>query len=102
MPGRADGELLSVWRERGRDFVRDLRGAFVLALVDEMILVDTGSSDNTRIIAEGYGARVVDGQSFLSKVLWAPGPTDEVFDVLAAAIAAAPAAPAAGSGILKE
>ncbi len=32
----------------------------VLALVDEMILVDTGSSDNTRIIAEGYGARVLD------------------------------------------
>ena len=32
----------------------------VLALVDEMILVDTGSTDNTRIIAEGYGARVLD------------------------------------------
>jgi len=32
----------------------------VLALVDEVIVVDTGSSDNTRIIAEGYGARVVD------------------------------------------
>ncbi len=32
----------------------------VLALVDEIVVVDTGSSDNTRIIAEGYGARVVD------------------------------------------
>lgn len=32
----------------------------VLALVDEMILVDTGSTDNTRIISEGYGARVLD------------------------------------------
>jgi tetratricopeptide (TPR) repeat protein len=32
----------------------------VLALVDEVIVVDTGSRDNTRIIAEGYGARVVD------------------------------------------
>ena len=32
----------------------------VLALVDEIIVVDTGSQDNTRIIAEGYGARVVD------------------------------------------
>ena len=32
----------------------------VLALVDEVIMVDTGSTDNTRIIAEGYGARVLD------------------------------------------
>ncbi len=32
----------------------------VLALVDEVIVVDTGSKDNTRIIAEGYGARVLD------------------------------------------
>lgn len=32
----------------------------VLAVVDEVIVVDTGSSDNTRIIAEGYGARVID------------------------------------------
>ncbi len=32
----------------------------VLALVDEVIVVDTGSTDNTRIIAEGYGARVLD------------------------------------------
>ncbi|MEN8008613.1 MAG: glycosyltransferase family 2 protein, partial [Candidatus Krumholzibacteriota bacterium] len=32
----------------------------VLALVDEVIVVDTGSLDNTRIIAEGYGAQVFD------------------------------------------
>ena len=32
----------------------------VLALVDEVIVVDTGSQDNTRIIAEGYGSRVID------------------------------------------
>ena len=32
----------------------------VLALVDEVIVVDTGSQDNTRIIAEGYGAKVFD------------------------------------------
>lgn len=32
----------------------------VLALVDEILVVDTGSRDNTRIIAEGYGARVLD------------------------------------------
>ena len=32
----------------------------VLALVDEVVVVDTGSTDNTRIIAEGYGARVVE------------------------------------------
>ncbi len=32
----------------------------VLALVDEVLVVDIGSSDNTRIIAEGYGARVID------------------------------------------
>ena len=51
-----------------------------------------------RVIRTRYGARVVDGQSFLSKVMWAPGPTDEVFDVLAAAIAEAPRGPAAVLG----
>ncbi|MFH2051965.1 MAG: glycosyltransferase [bacterium] len=32
----------------------------VLALVDEVIVADTGSDDNTQIIAEGYGARVLE------------------------------------------
>lgn len=31
-----------------------------MALVDEIVLVDTGSSDNTRVIAEGYGARILE------------------------------------------
>lgn len=31
-----------------------------LAVVDDIIVGDTGSSDNTRLIAEGYGARVLD------------------------------------------
>ena len=31
-----------------------------LAVVDEVIVVDTGSADNTRLIVEGYGARVVE------------------------------------------
>ena len=31
-----------------------------LALVDEVIVVDLGSRDNTRIIAEGYGARILE------------------------------------------
>ena len=51
-----------------------------------------------RVIRTAYGARVVDGQSFLSKVRDVPGPTDEVFDVLAAAIAEAPGGPAAVLG----
>lgn len=32
----------------------------VLALVHEIVVIDTGSHDNTRIIAEGYGARIID------------------------------------------
>ena len=32
----------------------------VLAVVDEVVVVDTGSTDNTRLIVEGYGARVID------------------------------------------
>ena len=32
----------------------------VLALVDEVIVADTGSGDNTQLIAEGYGAQVLD------------------------------------------
>ncbi len=31
-----------------------------LAVVDEIIVGDTGSDDNTRLIAEGYGAKVID------------------------------------------
>lgn len=31
-----------------------------LAIVDEVVVVDTGSMDNTRLIVEGYGARVVE------------------------------------------
>ena len=31
-----------------------------LAIVDEVVVVDTGSADNTRLIVEGYGARVVE------------------------------------------
>ena len=31
-----------------------------LAVVDDIIVGDTGSADNTRLIAEGYGAKVVD------------------------------------------
>ncbi len=31
-----------------------------LAVVDEIVVGDTGSDDNTRLIAEGYGARVSD------------------------------------------
>lgn len=31
-----------------------------LAVVDEVVVVDTGSVDNTRLIVEGYGARVVE------------------------------------------
>ncbi len=45
-----------------RDEEANIGGAIksVLALVDEIIVADTGSSDNTAIIAEGYGARVID------------------------------------------
>ncbi|MBT6690902.1 glycosyltransferase [Candidatus Parcubacteria bacterium] len=31
-----------------------------LAITDEIIVVDLGSNDNTRLVAEGYGARVID------------------------------------------
>ncbi len=31
-----------------------------LAVSDEIVVVDTGSADNTRLIAEGYGAKIVD------------------------------------------
>lgn len=31
-----------------------------LAIVDEVVVVDMGSADNTRLIVEGYGARVIE------------------------------------------
>jgi hypothetical protein len=37
-----------------------------------------------------YGVRLLQGDALLSKVLRAPGPTDEIFDVLAARIAIEP------------
>ena len=39
-----------------------------------------------RIVPTGYGARVVDGDAMLSKVLVEPGPTHSVLDVLAACV----------------
>lgn len=39
-----------------------------------------------RAIRTRYGARLVHGRAYLSKILRAPGPTHEVFDVLAAAV----------------
>jgi len=40
-----------------------------------------------RVIPTRYGARLTDRGTFLSKVLRRPGPTHDVFDVLAAAVA---------------
>jgi hypothetical protein len=51
-----------------------------------------------RVIATRYGARLVQGRSYLSKVLRKPGPTGEVFDVLAAAMSLAPHGTAAVLG----
>lgn len=48
-----------------------------------------------RIVLTRYGARLVHGRSYLSKILRRPGPTHEVFDVLAAVVARAPRGPAA-------
>lgn len=41
-----------------------------------------------RVVRTAYGARVVERGAYLSKVLARPGATDDVFDVLAAAVAA--------------
>ena len=43
-----------------RTIERTWRDVIAHEVVDEVIVADTGSRDNTRIIAEGYGARVVD------------------------------------------
>jgi len=48
-----------------------------------------------RVVRTAYGARLMHGRSYLSKVLRRPGPTHEVFDVLAAALALAPSGDAA-------
>lgn len=50
--------LCMIARDEEAGIGRAIKSA--LALADEIIVVDTGSCDNTRIIAEGYGARVID------------------------------------------
>lgn len=50
--------LCLVVRDEEETIGRALKSA--LAVVDEVVVVDLGSSDNSRLIVEGYGARVVD------------------------------------------
>ncbi|MEZ4386587.1 MAG: glycosyltransferase [Candidatus Krumholzibacteriia bacterium] len=50
--------LCMIARDEEASIGRAIKSA--LALVDEIVVVDTGSRDNTRIIAEGYGARILD------------------------------------------
>lgn len=50
--------LCMIARNEEESIGRAIKSA--LAVVDEIVVVDTGSTDNTRLIVEGYGARVVD------------------------------------------
>jgi glycosyltransferase involved in cell wall biosynthesis len=50
--------LCMIARDEEETIGRTLKSA--LAVVDEVVVVDTGSTDNTRLIVEGYGARVID------------------------------------------
>jgi glycosyltransferase involved in cell wall biosynthesis len=51
--------LCLIMRDEEETIGRTLKS--VLAHVDEVVVVDFESQDNTRLIVEGYGARVVDG-----------------------------------------
>ncbi len=50
--------LCMIVRDEEETIGRAIKSA--LAVVDEVVVVDTGSTDNTRLIVEGYGARVID------------------------------------------
>jgi tetratricopeptide (TPR) repeat protein len=50
--------LCMIAKDEEETIGRTLKSA--LAVVDEVVVVDTGSTDNTRLIVEGYGARVID------------------------------------------
>jgi tetratricopeptide (TPR) repeat protein len=50
--------LCMIVRDEEETVGRAIKSA--LAVVDEVVVVDTGSTDNTRLIVEGYGARVID------------------------------------------
>ena len=50
--------LIIITKNNGRDLARCLDS--VRGLVDEIVVVDTGSTDNTREIAEGYTYKVFD------------------------------------------
>jgi len=50
--------LCMIVRDEEETVGRAIKSA--LAVVDEVVVVDTGSCDNTRLIVEGYGARVID------------------------------------------
>lgn len=50
--------LCMIVRDAEESVGRAIKSA--LAIVDEVVVVDTGSVDNTRLIVEGYGARVIE------------------------------------------
>ena len=56
LPGKVNLSLVMIVRDEEKNLVRCLES--VAELVDEMIVVDTGSKDNTVAIAESYGAKV--------------------------------------------